>query len=63
MWIDRQDFCEDIVDVVAVRDEDEGHDFVGDLFTQPRHFDTEVSVSSCDHMVGHHGHAGLIVLT
>ena len=56
-----EDLCEDIGDVVAARDEHERDDLVCDLFAQPRHLDTEVSVAACDNMIVHHRHTDLVI--
>ena len=48
--------------VVAGSDELEGHNLVGDLLAQPRHFDAEVPVASADDVVPYHRDARLIVL-
>ena len=62
MGIGGQNLGEEIGHVILGGDKDEAHDFVGDLLSQPRHFDAEVAVPPCDNMVVDHCNTCLVVL-
>ena len=62
MGLRRQDFREDIGNIVFGGDKDELHDIIGDLLAKPRHFNAEVAVAAGDHVVADHRNAGLIIL-
>ena len=58
----RQDFGKDVGDVVLSRDKDKLDHLRGNLFSQPRHLDTEMPIACSYHVVRHHCDARLIVL-